>query len=440
MNATKEPIHTAQESEAPAVADASSGSAASDSAAPPARVSPEEQRPLTTPRKRGSLLWLFVLTTLALMSVVLLLWLRGREHKELAATTEKMATPTVNVIRPQAGPTETEIVLPANLNAFSDAAIYARTSGYLKVWHTDIGARVKEGQVIAEIEAPDVDAQLLQATANLSQAKANLENAKLNFDRQKDLRQKNVSSQQEFDQNRTALEAMQAAVQAGEANVQNLTVQKNFQKILAPFPGVVTKRNTDVGALITAGSGSSGAGGQELFHLARTDTLRAFIYVPQVYSPMVALDTAAYLEFAEFPGEKFYGKIANVSGALDPATRTLLTEVQVSNTDGRLFPGAFANVHLILPLKSSPVVVSVNALLFRSQGTQVGVVDDNGVVHLKKVAIGRDFGTSLEIVSGLDAGERVIINPSDSLADGTKVQVQEMTPDGKKSKETVASK
>jgi RND family efflux transporter MFP subunit len=183
-----------------------------------------------------------------------------------------------------------------------------------------------------------------------------------------------------------------------------------------------------------------GTGGQELFHLARTDTLRAFSYVPQVYSPLVALDTPAYLEFAEFPGQKFHGKIANVSGAIDPATRTLLTEVQVANPDGRLFPGAFANVHLVLPLKSAPMVVPVNALLFRSQGTQVGVVDDQGIVHLKKVTIGRDFGTSLEIVGGIDASERVIVNPSDSLADGTKVQAQEATQAGDKPKGSAATK
>ena len=248
-----------------------------------------------------------------------------------------------------------------------------------------------------------------------------LEIAKLNFSRGQDLLKTKVVSQQDFDQSRTNMEAMDAAVQSSEANVQNLTVQQGFQKITAPFAGVVTRRNTDVGSLIS-GNGNSSNSGQELFHIARTDILRVFIQVPQVYSSLVKIDTPAWLELTEFPGEKIQGKIAHVSGALDPATRTLNTEVQVPNADGRLFPGAYANVHLILPLKNVEQIIPVNTVIFRGEHTQVGVVDANNVAHLKDVALGRDFGTSFEVNSGIDSNDRLILNPSDSLTDGTAVR------------------
>ncbi len=377
-----------------------------------------EAQPVPTARS-GAKGWFFLALLLAAAVVAALLWTRSREQRQLAATTREMAVPTVTVTHPQLGPTETEVVLPGNLTAYSEASIYARTNGYLKAWHTDLGAKVTEGELLAEIEAPDIDAQLLQVSANLAQARANLENARLNFERQKNLLQKKAASQQDFDQVRTSLEAMQAAVQAGEANVQNLTVQKNFQKIVAPFSGVVTRRNTDVGALISAGAG------EELFHLARTDILRAFIYVPQAYSSSVRVGAPAHLQLLEFPGEKFEGKVAHVSGAIDPKTRTLLTEVQISNADGRLFPGAYAQVHLVLPLPQASPIVPVNTLLFRDQGMQVGVVDNHDVVHLKHVTIGHDFGTTVEITEGLKADDRIVLNPADSIADGSTVRVEE---------------
>ena len=327
---------------------------------------------------------------------------------------------TVSVISPTEGPSENEIILPGNLTAYSEASIFARTSGYLKSWSVDIGAKVAEGQVMAEIEAPDVDAQLRQATATLAQAKSNLEIANLNFDRQKDLLAKKVASQQEYDQNRTNVDAMKAAVQGDKANLQNLTVQKDFQGLKSPFAGVVTRRNTDVGALISASNG-----GQELFRVARTDILRVYVYVPQAYAAYVKEGSAAFLDLVEFPGEKFTGKVAHIAGAMDPATRTLQTEVEIDNKDGRLFPGSFANTHLLLTLKKAPMVVPVNALLFRSQGFQAAVVDKDGIVHLKKVTIGQDFGTTLEVTEGIARTDRIIINPSDSLQDGTKVEVQE---------------
>ena len=383
-------------------------------------------RPARPParNKGGSgIVWLLLLVVAAAAVVGLLAWKRAGEHDKLVAQTKELAVQTVAVIHPGTGPSENEITLPGNVMAYNEASIFARTNGYLKSWSTDIGAPVKEGQIMAEIEAPDVDAQLRQSKATLEQAKSNLEIANLNFDRQKDLLAKKVASQQEFDQNRTNVDAMKAAVQADEANVQNLAVQKNFQQIVAPFAGVVTRRNTDVGALI-----SSSNGGQELFRVARTDILRVYVYVPEAYASYVKVGAKANLDFAEYPGQKFEGKVANIAGALDPGTRTLQTEIQVDNKDSKLFPGAFANVHLFLPLKTAPMTVPVNTVLFRKEGTQVGVVDARGVVHLTVVTIGQDYGTSLEITHGLTPTDNIVVNPSDSLADGAEVQVAAPKP------------
>ena len=366
----------------------------------------------------------------ALVLVGVLLFQRSRAESRLATSTLALAVPTVSTITPKAGPTHTEIVLPGNLAAFSEAPIFARTNGYVKAWYTDIGAKVKTGDVMAELEAPDVDAQLRQSNAALAQARANLEIAKLNFNREQDLLNTKVISQQEFDVSRTNLEAMDAATQAAAANVQNLTVQQGFQKITAPFDGVVTRRNTDVGDLI-AGNGNASSSGQELFHIARTDILRVFIQVPQAYSSQVRIDTPAWLELPEFPGRKFQGKIAHISGAIDPATRTLTTEVQVPNSDGRLYPGAYAEVRLVLPIENVPRIIPVNTLIFRDRHTQVGVVDSSGIVHLKDIALGRDFGTTLEVTEGLGSEDRVVVNPSDSLADGETVHVQDAAAGGK---------
>jgi RND family efflux transporter MFP subunit len=363
-----------------------------------------------------------------LVVVGLLLWQRSRAFAQLTAITGQMAIPTVSTVTPRPGPGQTEIQLPGNLTAYTEASIYARTNGYVKAWYTDLGAKVKAGQLMALIEAPDVDAELRQAKATLAQARATLEIDRLNFNRGTALLDTKVISRQEFDQDRTTLDAQQAAVMADDANVQNLTVQTGFQQITAPFDGVVTRRDTDVGALINAGSNTTSATAQELFHLARTDILRVFIYVPEVYSAMVRLDTPAWLDVAEFPGQKFQGKIAHIAGGIDPATRTLQTEVQVPNADARLFPGAYATVHLVLKLRNAPSVIPINSVIFRSQGNQVAVIDPSNTVHLKSITVGRDFGTSYEVTSGIAPGDRLILNPSDSLADGQQVNVQATPP------------
>jgi RND family efflux transporter MFP subunit len=354
---------------------------------------------------------------------------RYLQFQNLASETERMTVPTVQVVRPTPGPSETEITLPGNLAPYNESSIYARTNGYLKDWKTDLGAKVAAGQLMAEISAPDVDAQLNQARANLAQAQANQTIAQLNFSRQQDLLAKAVSSQQEFDQSHANFDSTSAAVKAAQANVQNLTVQQDFQKIVAPFPGVVTLRTVDVGDLVTTGTDSTANNAKALFRLARTDILRVFIDVPQVYSPAVSSGTRAYLQLQEFPGEKFEGRIMNISGAIDPATRTLLTEVQVPNADGRLFPGAYAQVHLVLPVNPVMVIPS-NTLLFRGDGLQVGIVDANDIVHLRSVKIGRDFGTTVEVLTGLEPADRLIVNPSDSLNEGTRVQADSGQTDG----------
>ena len=261
------------------------------------------------PTKRKSVVWRF-LAGIAVPGILIggLLHARSLEFKALVTRTDEMNVPTVQVVHPAPGPASVEISLPANLTAYNEASIFARTNGYLKAWYTDFGAKVKEGELMAEITAPDVDAQLSQARAALAQAKANLEIAKLTYQRQKELLDRKVVSQQEYDISRTTMDADTAAVQAAEANVQNLSVQQGFQKIVAPFPGIVTKRSTDVGDLITAGSDMATGGSMELFHIVRTNILRVFVHVPQVYSSQVTLGTPAVVKLIEFPGRNIRRK------------------------------------------------------------------------------------------------------------------------------------
>lgn len=387
--------------------------------------SPSTSRPKETSQRVGRRAGKWLLYGLIIVPIIIgfFLILRHAQFQELTKETNELAVPVVQVVRPQVGPTETEVSLPGNLTAYSEASIYARTNGYLKAWYTDLGAKVTAGQLLAEISAPDVDAQLNQASANLSQAQANQGIAQLNFNRQKELLSKAVSSQQEFDQNRANFEAATAAVKAAQANVQNLTVQQSFQKITAPFAGTITMRSVDIGDLVMAAVDTSSNDAKALFRIARTDILRVFVNVPQAYSPYVTTGTKAYLTLVEYPDEKFEGRITNTAGALDPMTRTLLTEVQVPNTEGRLFPGAYAQVHLILPVKKSMVIPS-NTLIFRGDGTQVGTVDEDGIVHLRAVKLGQDFGTTIEVVEGITANDEIITNPSDSLADGVRVEIK----------------
>jgi len=344
---------------------------------------------------------------------------RTKAAADLQQATAATAIATVNVVYPTTGAPTDDIVLPGNTQAFTDAPIFARTNGYVKSWHADIGTRVKKGQVLAEIETPEVDQQLHQARADLHTAQANLRQAEITADRWQALVKTHAVSKQETDQAVNTLHAMKATVDSNASNVRRLEELQRFQKIYAPFDGVITTRNTDIGALINAGASTPS---QELFHLAAIHILRVFVAVPQRYAHAVRPGATASLMLDEFPGHTFSGTIARNSNAIDPASRTLLVEVEVDNRNGPLLPGAYVRVHLTLSQAVNAVTVPANTLLFRSEGLRVGVVR-NGRAELVPVTIGRDYGSSVEVMSGLQPTDPVIVNPSDSLISGTNVQV-----------------
>ena len=401
--------------------------------APPVAVRPhgaELGAPTTksAPPSRTVLLLLLggigmVLVILAMITVVS----RSRSRAQLETDTIENLVPTVSITHPKRTAAQVELDLPGNITAFEEAPIYARVNGYLKHWSTDIGTRVAEGQELATIETPELDQELTQATAALAQANANLEIARISAERWQNLRKSDSVSQQDTDVRVATWHARQADVQAQEANVQRLKELANFKKLVAPFPGIITIRTVDAGTLITAGSS------REIFRLARTDPLRVYVSLPQAYSQMVQTNDEAVLTFSELPGQNFTGKVDRTAGAIDPISRTLLTEILVSNHDGKLLPGAHAMVRVNLATGVNPVVVPVNTLLFRNeQGVQVGLIDSNGIVRLANVTMGRDYGTTVEIVHGLSEADNVIINPSDSLEPGLKVRVAKAGPDAAK--------
>ena len=401
--------------------------------APPAAVTPhgaELGAPTTqsAPPSRTVLFFLLgsvglVLAILAVITVVS----RSRARAQLETDTIENLVPTVSITHPKRTAAQVELDLPGNITAFEEAPIYARVNGYLKHWSTDIGTRVAEGQELATIETPELDQELNQASAALAQANANLEIARISAERWQNLRKSDSVSQQDTDVRVATWHARQADVQAQEANVQRLKEMANFKKLVAPFPGIITIRTVDAGTLITAGSS------REIFRLARTDPLRVYVSLPQAYSQMVKTNDEAVLTFSELPGQNFTGRVDRTAGAIDPISRTLLTELLVSNHDGKLLPGAHAMVRVNLATGVNPVVVPVNTLLFRNeQGVQVGLIDSNGIVRLANVTMGRDYGTTVEIVHGLSEADNVIINPSDSLEPGIKVQVAKAATDSAK--------
>jgi RND family efflux transporter MFP subunit len=345
---------------------------------------------------------------------------RKKAEADLKQVTATASIATVNVVYPKAGAPTDEIVLPGSTQAFTDAPIFARTNGYVKSWHVDIGTRVKKGQLLAEIETPEVDQQLQQARADLKTAQANLRQAEITADRWEALWKTDSVSKQETDVAVSAFHAMKATVDSNMSNVRRLEELQGFEKIYAPFDGVITARNTDIGALINSGASTTPT--QELFHLAAINTLRVFVNVPQLYSQAVRPGATASLTLDEFPGKSFSGTIARNSNSIDPASRTLLVEVDVDNRNGTLLPGAYVRVHLKLPQSVNSVTIPANTLLFRSEGLRVGVVR-NGRAELVPLTIGRDYGSSVEVLSGLQPTDAVIVNPSDSLISGTTVQV-----------------
>ena len=346
---------------------------------------------------------------------------RFSDHKALVAETEKLSVPTVSVTQPGTEPAQEELVLPAQLQAYVESSIYSRTNGYLLRWYKDIGSHVRKGELLADIDTPEVDQELSQAKAARQQIAAQAELARTSAERWTNLRKTDSVSQQEADQQSSAYTQAQANLAAADANVRRLEQLESFKHIYAPFAGVITRRSVDMGALITAGSTGQT---KELFNLAQFDPLRVYISVPQSDAISIRAGVPAYIELREFPGEKFSGSVARTADAIDPATRTMLTEVDVPNHNGRLLPGAYAQLHFAVPMKAARFTVPVNALMFRPEGTRVAVVGPDRKLHLKRVIIGRDFGNKIEILNGLEATDQIVINPADSLEENQTVRVQ----------------
>src|SRR5579862_190583 len=348
---------------------------------------------------------------------------RRQANAQLSQETRDLAVPTVSVIHPKAGAPQQEIVIPGDMQPYTDAPIFARTNGYLKKWYADIGANVKARQVLAEIDSPEVDQQLQQARADLATAQSNLNLAQVTATRYKDLLKTDSVSQQDVDNANGNYEARKTTVEAAQANVKRLQDLQAFEKVYAPFDGVITARNTDVGQLID--SGSSGGTARELFHIAAVNPLRVYVNVPQLDSPAIRPGLHAELVLTEFPGRRFQGTVVRSSGAIDNTTRTLLTEVDVENSAHLLKPGGYVEVHLKLPSPVNTFTLPVNATIFKSAGLQVAIVKNGKTISLIPITPGRDFGTEIEIVAGLKGDEWVVLNPSDSLSEGTPVRVAE---------------
>jgi RND family efflux transporter MFP subunit len=354
-------------------------------------------------------------------------WSRVTARTALEVETAQVALQAVSVVSPKRTAPAQEIILPGNVQPFITSPIYSRTNGYLKKWYFDIGAHVKQGQLLAVIETPEVDQQLQQSISNLNTAKANLALAEITMNRYQGLVKDNAVAQQLVDNAVGTYNANKATVAANEANVKQLQALQSFEKIYAPFDGVITARNIDIGDLID--SGSSGGVKTDLFHMAQPGTLRVYVNVPEEYSQGVKDGMTADLTLAEFPVRKFQGKLVRTADAINMTTRTLLIEVDVANPSGTLLTGSYAEVHLAVPSQASTYLLPVNTLLFRSEGLRVGIVKDGKVV-LTAVTPGHDFGNEIEIVSGLKADDQVIINPPDSIVSGQAVQIVQATLPG----------
>jgi RND family efflux transporter MFP subunit len=379
--------------------------------------------------KRSRQAW--VVLALAVVAVAALLgsgiWSRVKAGATLRAETAQAALPAVSVVSlKQTSPTD-EIILPGNVQPFITSPIYARTNGYLKKWYFDIGAHVKQGQLLAIIETPEVDQQLQQARSNLLTAQANLELASITKTRYQGLLKSNAVSQQDVDNAVGTYNANAAIVEADKAAVLQYSALVSFERVYAPFDGVITARNTDIGDLINSGSSSSVK--TDLFHIAQPGKLRVYVNVPEEYSQGVKSGMTADLSLAEFPGRKFQGQLVRTADAINMTTRTLLIEIDVENPSGTLLTGSYAEVHLAVPTQTSTFLIPVNTLLFRTEGLRVGVVK-GGKVVLTAVTPGHDFGNDIEIVSGLKADDQVIVNPPDSIVSGQQVQIVQATLPG----------
>src|ERR1700688_97386 len=392
----------------------------------PPQVTPPPELPAAPPRT-AVIIVVLVVVVLALSGAASM-FSRIRAGHALAKDTEIDSVATVVVVHPTAEKLDEELVLPGSLQAYEESPIYARTSGYLLRWFKDIGSKVSKGELLAQIDTPEVDQELGQTRATRQQIAAQLDLAKISAERWQNLRKTDSVSQQEADTQTSAYQQALANLAAADANVRRLEQLESFKRVYAPFSGVLVKRNVDPGALINAGSG-----GVELFILAKVDPLRVFANVPQAYSPAMRAGMPAYVTLAELPEQKFSGTVARTADAIDPATRTLLTEVDVPNKDGRLLRGSFGEVHFSPKINAQKVTVPVNAMLFRREGPRLAVVGADNKVQLRPITIGRDYGAILEILGGVSLEDRVIINPADSLEDGQKVNVATEAPEGQHS-------
>jgi RND family efflux transporter MFP subunit len=373
--------------------------------------------------------WVTLVLVLAAVAALLGSGIRSRVKAAATIRTETVqaALPAVSVVSPKRTTTADEVILPGNVQPYISSPIYARTNGYLKKWYFDIGAHVKKGQLLAVIETPEVDQELQQARSNLLSAQANLELASITKTRYQGLLKKNAVSQQDVDNAVGTYNANAAIVEADKATVQQYSALVSFEKVYAPFDGVITARNTDIGDLINSGSSSNVK--TDLFHIAQPGTLRVYVNVPEEYSRGIAVGMTADLSLAEFPDRKFQGRVVRTADAINMTTRTLLIEIDVENPTGTLLTGSYAEVHLAVPTQSSTFLLPVNTLLFRTEGLRVGVVKDGKVV-LTTVTPGHDFGNEIEIVSGLKANDQVVINPPDSLVSAQQVQIVNATLPG----------
>jgi RND family efflux transporter MFP subunit len=386
------------------------------------QMEPEYQE---RPRAKGSRVFtiLFVVVLVLVVLGAITLFQRRTQYQALAKETETLAIPTVAVIHATVESAEEDLVLPGSMQAYVESPIYARTNGYLKKWYHDIGSRVRQGELLADIDTPEVDQQLSQARAELNTTQANANLSKITAARYQELIKTDGVSKQEVDNAVGDMEAKLANVRSAEANVRRLEELESFKHIYAPFSGVITRRNVDTGTLINAGNGGTS---QQLFSLAQTDPIRAFVSVPEAYAPSIRAGLGAYLELAQYPGQKFQGKVARTAESIDTGTRTLLTEVDVPNHNSALLPGGYAQTHLQVKVTGARLTVPVNALLFRSEGLRAVVVDANHRMHLRPLTIGRDYGTTLEVLQGIEAGDWIVLNPADSLDDGQEVHVKEI--------------
>jgi RND family efflux transporter MFP subunit len=395
------------------------------------QISPSSQPAAGARKSPAPSGWVAAIVLIVIFGGVLAYGIFGRMRASatLRTETDTLGVPVVSVVTPQRSAPTQEITLPGNVQPFITSPIFSRTNGYLKAWHFDIGAHVKKGQLLAEIETPEVDQQLQQSRSNLATAEANLRLAEITKNRYQDLLKTNAVSQQDVDNAVGTFNANKAIVEANQANVKQLETLQSFEKIYAPFEGIITARNTDIGDLIN--SGSNGNAKTDLFHISQPGVLRVYVNIPEEYSQLANPGLTATLTLAEFPGKTFSGKLVRTADSINNVTRTLLSEVDVNNPSGQLLSGSFAEVHFKVPSEVSTFIIPVDTLLFRAEGLRVAVVN-GGKAELVPVTPGHDFGETMEIVSGLKGNESIIVSPPDSIIAGEQVQIAQQTAAGGK--------